>query len=357
MSTKPILTEEDFERAAKELNCDVAAIKAVCEVEAPKGGFLDDGRPTILFERHKFHKFTGGRFSAQHPDISSSKPGGYGAAGAHQWRRFSQAFALDPKAAMKSCSWGKFQIMGFNFKSAGFDTIDAFVDAMKVSEGEQLLAFVNIIKSFALADELKGHQWLRFAAAYNGPNYRINHYDTKLAAAHKKHSRAAGVPVVGASVIDDVEVIEDETTAAVEMDDLEPEENATVAVVDQPPASPQVAPKVPIDPDAVVEVKQAEPIESPVLKGIKTHYAAISGFVTMVLGGAVSFLRGLPAPLMYGFFGFAALIVCTYIVTRTITRNHENQRQLRREEMAHELTMLQMKTASDPDAYTVKVTQ
>ncbi len=188
---KETLTEADFQAAAKELGCEVAAIKAVSEVEAPRGGFLSDGRVRILFERHKFHEFTGGRFSAGHPDISNRKPGGYGAEGAHQYVRFSKAFRLDPQAAMKSASWGKFQIMGFNHLAAGFSTVDAFVDAMKVSEGEQLKAFVSVIKAWGLAGALRRLDWAGFAGPYNGPQYKKNRYDTKMAAAHRKF-KAAG---------------------------------------------------------------------------------------------------------------------------------------------------------------------
>ena len=207
---KPILTEEGFEAAAQELNCDVPAIKAVCDVEAPKGGFLPDGRPTILFERHKFYKYTGGKkspFLAQ-SDICNPKPGGYGPAGAHQWSRFSRAFALDPHAAMLSCSWGKFQIMGFNFAAAGFETLDAFVAAMKVSEDEQLRAFVKIVKAFGLAGKLRRHDWAAFALGYNGENYEINQYDKKLARQYAIRSRELRPSSVGSSVAADVEKIE-----------------------------------------------------------------------------------------------------------------------------------------------------
>lgn len=206
---KPKLTEAGFAGASRKLNCEVAAIKAVCDVEAPKGGFLDDDRVRILFERHKFHSFTGGIYSAQYPDISNHAPGGYGPEGAHQWLRFSKAFALDPKAAMKSCSWGKFQIMGFNFAAAGFAGLDAFVEAMKVSEDEQLSAFVRIVQSFALADELRQHDWAGFARGYNGVNYRINHYDVKLAAAYARHTNERPIENgVGSSVVADIEPIE-----------------------------------------------------------------------------------------------------------------------------------------------------
>jgi peptidoglycan hydrolase-like protein with peptidoglycan-binding domain len=183
-----ILTEADYVAAAALLKCEIAAIKAVAEVESRGAGFLPDGRPKILFERHKFHKFTGGKYDAGHPGISSKSPGGYGAAGNHQWDRFNEAFALDPSAAIQSCSWGKFQVMGFNFAVCGFANIDDFRTAMETSEGEHLKAFCNFISGNNLAGALRNRQWATLASGYNGADYKINQYDTKLAAAYKKYS-------------------------------------------------------------------------------------------------------------------------------------------------------------------------
>lgn len=187
---KPKLTEAGFKSAAEFLGVEVAAVKAVAEVESRGAGFLPDGRPTILFERHKFHKYTGGKFDQSHPDISNRKAGGYGRAGTHQWDRYGEAYDLDPLAAMKSCSWGKFQIMGFNHAEAGCASVQEFVDAMGQSEDEQLKAFVNFVKANGLTDELKRRDWAGFARGYNGADYKINKYDTKLAAAYRKHSKA-----------------------------------------------------------------------------------------------------------------------------------------------------------------------
>jgi hypothetical protein len=61
------LTEQDFERAAKRLRCEKAAIKAVANTESAGKGFYADGFPVILFERHLFRKFTQGRYSKQFP--------------------------------------------------------------------------------------------------------------------------------------------------------------------------------------------------------------------------------------------------------------------------------------------------
>lgn len=180
------LTEQDYINAAKELNCEVATIKAVAEVESLNGGFQKDGIPKILFERHKFHQFTNGKYSKQYPDISNQRAGGYTN---NEHVRLEKAAKLDRNSALKSASWGKFQIMGFNYSIVGFSTIQDFINAMYKSEGEQLKAFVQFIKSNKLDDELRDKKWTDFARIYNGKNYHINKYDIKMANAYKKYKK------------------------------------------------------------------------------------------------------------------------------------------------------------------------
>lgn len=178
------LVDADFQRAAAALGCDASAIKAVCEVEAPKGGFLPDGRPTILFERHQFSKRTGRKFDADHPDISNPSPGGY-IGGAAEHGRLGRAAVLDRSAALQSASWGKFQIMGFNHVAAGHPTLQGFINAMYESESAQLDAFVSFILSNpSMTRALRAHDWTEFARRYNGPDFHINRYNTRLAAAY-----------------------------------------------------------------------------------------------------------------------------------------------------------------------------
>jgi hypothetical protein len=98
------------------------------------------------------------------------------------------AAALDKSAAIKACSWGKFQVMGFNFEVCGFTNLDDFYAAMQKSEGEHLKAFCNFIAGNNLGGALRKHQWATLASGYNGADYKINQYDTKLAAAYKKYS-------------------------------------------------------------------------------------------------------------------------------------------------------------------------
>lgn len=181
------LSDEDFHKAALRLQCEVAAIKAVAEVESGRGPFNPDGSPTTLFEGHVFHRYTGGKFDISHPDLSYPRWSRqfYGKTWKQEKDRLDRASALSYKAAMMSASWGMFQVMGFNYGAAGFLNIFNFVDAMRESAARHLDAFAAFIENSGLADELREHRWRDFARLYNGPGFAVNRYDEKLAAAYQ----------------------------------------------------------------------------------------------------------------------------------------------------------------------------
>jgi hypothetical protein len=180
------LDDAAIEAAATKIGCQVAAVRAVIDVES-RGGFLPDTRPKILFERHYFARLTKGEFSGSNPDISNPKWGGY-KGGAAEYERLGRAIKLDRDAALRSASWGAFQIMGDNYKLCGFATAEDFVKAMVSGAPAQLDAFVAFIKKTGLSDELIRTDWAGFARGYNGPAYRANKYDDKLGAAYRFHS-------------------------------------------------------------------------------------------------------------------------------------------------------------------------
>ena len=192
-----LLTESDFREAAKILNCDIAAIKAVAEVESSGHGFLSDGRVKILFEGHQFYKHTKGAYAESHPTICYkkwtkqyyTKGPNADVRGAGELARLEQAMSLEREAALKSASYGKFQIMGFNFSSCDFADVEEFYAAMQASEGAQLKAFCCFIKANNLDGYLRKHRWASLARGYNGPAYGENKYDKKLAAAYAKYSK------------------------------------------------------------------------------------------------------------------------------------------------------------------------
>jgi hypothetical protein len=179
------LVEADFTAAASSLGCDVNAIRAVAKVESARAAFDDRGRPTILYERHLFRRMTGGQFDNQ-PDLSNRESGGYGTF-ASQYGKLERAYALDPNAALKACSWGMFQILGMNHQDAGFGTVVDYVKAMCQTETDHLRAFVNFIKANSgMQAALRARDWAGFARRYNGPAYHKNRYDERMADAYRQ---------------------------------------------------------------------------------------------------------------------------------------------------------------------------
>lgn len=185
------LNDADFEAAAEAIGCHIAAVKSVVEVEAAGNGFFKDGRPKILFESRWFHKLTKGKYDSSHPDLSTPRwvRNYYG--GSREYERLIAAMTLDRNAALQSASWGMFQILGINYKVSGFSNVEDFVKSMVDSEGNHLRAFINFVKGHRLDDELRDLRWADFAQGYNGPGYKQNRYDEKLAEAFAKH--ASGV--------------------------------------------------------------------------------------------------------------------------------------------------------------------
>lgn len=181
------LSNADYQHFAALLGVNEGAIRAVVSVETNGSGFLADGRPKILFERHWFYKLTPLPVSKTRPDLSNSKPGGY-LGGMKEWSRLDAAIAFDRTAALKSTSWGLGQIMGFNYAAAGYGEVESFVTAMHESEGKQIEAMcLFIISNPQMHRALRDCRFSDFARFYNGPAYRQNAYDTKLAAAYQRH--------------------------------------------------------------------------------------------------------------------------------------------------------------------------
>lgn len=184
----PLLCDADFNDAAASFGLDANVIRAVAEVESSGCGFDSAGRPKILFEAHLFHKFTKGKYGKTNPTVSQPTWNDVckRCYKLDQWIRLDEAMRLDREAALKSVSWGAFQVMGFNH--SGFDTLDLFVNAMFISEGEHLKSFLSFCRDNALILRLKNKDWAGFAKAYNGPGYAANRYDTKMQKAYTRIS-------------------------------------------------------------------------------------------------------------------------------------------------------------------------
>jgi hypothetical protein len=126
------------------------------------------------------------------------------AGGAAEHTRLAIAMALHKDAALRSASWGMFQIMGFNHKLAGYSTVSEMVTDYAKGEAAQLLSFLKFITARGLARHLVSGDYAAFARGYNGAGYAQNQYDVKIKAAVEKalkegwsFVKANKIPVIG----------------------------------------------------------------------------------------------------------------------------------------------------------------
>lgn len=192
------LTEKDYEEVAKELGADVAAIKAVVEIEAGKShnGFWSEDHPVINFDLSMYRQ-AAKRFGVdlkkarKKSPVIFNKPDTrkYGSQQAAQQARLDAAMAINKDAAIEGTFWGMFQIGGFNWKKCGTSSREEFVELMSRSERDQLELFAHFLQNTGLDKYLKSKNWSAFARGYNGASYARRGYHTRLAKAYKNYSR------------------------------------------------------------------------------------------------------------------------------------------------------------------------
>lgn len=189
---RAVLTEKEYQYAADLLECEREIIQSISEVECPGRGFQlqRDGTvaPVIVFEKHLFGRLTNYRYNKSHPDLSAAfwEPGTYGPSDT-QHIRLANAKKLNEDAALMSCSWGKFQILGLNYSDLGYKDLQDFVKAMYNSEIQQMLCFLKFIESKpALHKAIQNKNFKEIARLYNGKGYAKNRYDEKIKLEYQK---------------------------------------------------------------------------------------------------------------------------------------------------------------------------
>lgn len=182
------LDDIDLPRIGAMIGAGEDEIHAVLDVESRGSGFDGQGRPLILFEPHIFWRLLKLQPEKQAAAVKAGLA--YERWGTRPYRdsypRLVAAMKIDETAALQSCSWGLGQVLGANFRAAGYPSIHAMVAAMCDDEENHLAAMVNFIRANRLDDAIRRHDWARFARGYNGPGYAKNRYDTRLAASYAR---------------------------------------------------------------------------------------------------------------------------------------------------------------------------
>lgn len=201
MFTKQVIAKVSV--IAQKLNVEAAALLAVAEVESggkPIWNVKGQSLPAMRFEGHYFYRLLKGNKKkleqAIKAGLANPKAGGVKNPSSYEARyaMLERAKKIDESAALASCSWGLGQVMGSHWKKLGYSSVQALVAKAREGIDGQIEVMAAYILVFGLVDELQTKGWASFAKQYNGPSYRVNNYDAKMAAAYARYSKLLSVP-------------------------------------------------------------------------------------------------------------------------------------------------------------------
>ena len=172
---------------AEKIGVDPAVAVAVVATESGGRGIASDGRMIIRFENHIFWT----QWGKNNPDVynahfrfnpSVTFQGHEYRANPSQpwvafhdqlqngeWSAFTLARGLNEQAAMLSISMGLPQIMGFNFATIGYNSVQDMFNAFSADERLQLAGLFSFIRSNPnRVSALQQKDFVTFALLYNG---------------------------------------------------------------------------------------------------------------------------------------------------------------------------------------------
>ena len=173
------INDNDYEIAAKELGIEKEVLMAIAKQESKGSSFQAVKQATILFERHKMYsllikkgntKASVDALSIEHPSIVNKNSGGYNDMTSYD--KLKTAKSIDYDCAVQSCSWGKFQVMGFHYANL-YSSPRELEKAMNMCELQQFKYFVLYLKKTnGMVNALKSKNWEEIATLYNGPKWK-----------------------------------------------------------------------------------------------------------------------------------------------------------------------------------------
>lgn len=192
----PAVTPAEIRMFGDRLGGDAARMRAVAEVEAPRGGWDASGLMTCLYERHYLWR----RIAIKVPFLADPKPGGYTIDidddGINDsWEKVADAACRFGAAKAFECaSWGKFQIMGAWWQRLGYKSALDFVWGMSRAEVAHYEALCRYIERFDLSAAFRAisadpEDCRAFAKGYNGSTYWKHAYHERIAAAFRRFAR------------------------------------------------------------------------------------------------------------------------------------------------------------------------
>lgn len=172
-----------LETLSQRLQIPVSTLVATISAESSGKAFGSDNRLFIRFEVHVFYQEWGKNNQAlfdKHFQCDGWKSHKFRLTEADEWRAVHTghqkewevlefARALDDTAALKSISMGAPQMMGFNYKILGYESVQEMFESFARSANAQILSLFDFVRSRNAIQPLQSGDLLSFATIYNGP--------------------------------------------------------------------------------------------------------------------------------------------------------------------------------------------
>lgn len=168
---------------ARRAGIPTRVLKAIRHVESR-------GKPSaVRFEPHLFHRYR--------PDLAEGVPytrssRGYSTTKSETGRAaLEHAMTLDPETALRSTSFGSYQVLGGYLMQAypgdPNDALAAFWASPREASDLMVAAWFQDNRRARSAANKNPPDMAALAKAYNGPNYHVHKYDEQLQAAWEKN--------------------------------------------------------------------------------------------------------------------------------------------------------------------------
>lgn len=191
------LTDSDYRDVARQYGLQEAHIRAIVEIESSGQGSHTSGALVCLYEPHVAWRNTSGETRA-----ALARAGlAYANWKRGQYPRYSferidrcveivagvrRDYEAGVTIAALATSWGLGQILGENYRLAGFESAGAMVREFSKGEREQLVGMMEFIESKGILDDLRELRWVPFAEGYNGARQADHNYSGRLSQAYEK---------------------------------------------------------------------------------------------------------------------------------------------------------------------------
>lgn len=187
------IDNKSYINAARQIGCDPAAIKAVAIVESNGSPFNEDRSLKMLFEGHVFWRQLtkaginpSDHVTGNHDILFKNWQRDKYLGGELEYKRLEKALKIDKECALKSASWGAFQIMGYHAEALGFPDVFSFVFHLDTGIEANFDVFSRFInKDARLVKALKELDFEKFKHIYNGPGK--NNYAERMNKTYNKY--------------------------------------------------------------------------------------------------------------------------------------------------------------------------